>query len=107
MGKNLKKLLIVVFFLALTDSSFYNLLELWLKDNNMSISTISRVLSLCAFITVSVIFLASNIVKSNHIKKFTIILISIRVIDLLLLFILYQSGFVFFIKLRAFFCYEM
>ncbi len=92
MNKEIRKLLTITALIAFAEGLFYNFLELWLTNNNMSTTTISRVLSLCALITVSVIFLCSNVIKPNKIKKFAITLTIIRIITILSLFFLYQSG---------------
>ncbi len=92
MNKDVKKLLLVNVFLAFADGIFYNFLELWLSNNGMSVNTISTILSLASLITVSIIFLSSNIIKQNRLKNFVIILMAIKSIILSLLFILYQSN---------------
>lgn len=92
MNKEIKKILFVLALYALSGGIFYNFQELWLAENNMSIGTISTVFSLCALITVSVIFLCSNIIKPDKIKKFALILISIKTVILLLLFVLNNSN---------------
>lgn len=92
MNKDIKKLLLVLVFFAFADGIFYNFEELWMASNNLSINTISTVLSLCALISLSVIFLSSNIIKPNKLKKFVVILMIIKIILLLLLFVLNNSG---------------
>jgi len=92
MNKDIKKILIVLTLYAFAGGIFYNFEELWLLENNMSIGTVSTILSLCALITVSVIFLSSNIIEQNKLKKFACILISIKTLTLLALFFLYQSN---------------
>ena len=92
MNKDIKKLLIVNIFLAFSDGIFYNFLELWLSSNALSTSTISTILSLAAVITVSVIFLSTNIIKPSRLKNFVIILMILKSIILGSLFILYQSN---------------
>lgn len=93
MNKNIKRLFALTAFLAIGDGMFYNLIELWIQSNNMTITTTSRVLSLSALITVSVIFLCSNIIKTKHIKRFISGLLLTRAFILACLFFLYQSGF--------------
>lgn len=86
------KIFIVLGLYSFAGGFFYNFNELWLAENNLSLKTISTVLSLCAIITVSVIFICSNIIKQHQIKKFTCILLLIKFISVFLLFILYKSG---------------
>ncbi len=92
MNKDIKKLLIVLALYALSGGFFYNFWELWLADNNMSISTIGTISSLGALITVSVIFLSSNLINPKKLKKFLNLLMIIKTIVLTLLFLLYQSN---------------
>ncbi len=93
MNKNIKKLFILIIFFAIAEGMFYNLLELWIQNNNMTITTTSRVLSLSALITVSVIFLCSNLIKTKNLKRFISTLLFIRVVVLIALHFLYQTGY--------------
>lgn len=92
MNKDIKKLLFVNVFLAISDGLFYNFLELWLTSNNMSLSTVSTVLSLSALITVSTIFICSNIIKQNKQKGFCVILILIKFLIMMVLYFLYKTN---------------
>ena len=105
MNKDIKKLLLVNIFLAFADGIFYNFLELWLSSNGMSINTISIVLSLAALITVSIIFLSSNIIEEHKLKRFVIILMIVKAVILTILFILYQTNFNILIKFLVMFDY--
>ena len=92
MNKDIKKLFFVNIFLAFADGIFYNFLELWLSSNDLSTSTISTILSLAAVVTVSVIFLSTNLIKPHKLKNFVIILMILKSIILSSLFFLYQSN---------------
>ena len=92
MNKDIKKLLIVLALFSLSGGVFYNFWELWLADNNMSINTISTILSLCSLIAVSVIFLSSNLINTKRLKKFLNILMLTKAVILLSLFLLYKSN---------------
>ena len=63
-----------------------------MMSNNLSVKTIGIVFSLCALITVSVIFLCSNLIKQNKLKNFTNFLLLIKSLIILLLFLLNNSG---------------
>ena len=72
-NKEIFKLFLVLIFFSLSGGIYYNFQEIWLAENGLSVSSISIVYSLCALITVSSIFLCSNIIKQNKfIKSFTI-----------------------------------
>ena len=107
MNKDIKKLLLVNIFLALADGIFYNFLELWLSSNDLSVNTISTILSLAALITVSIIFLSSNLIKTHRLKNFVIILMGLKSLILSILFILYQSNLNFLIKFLVMFEYAI
>lgn len=96
--KDIKKILLSLGLYALGEGFFYNFRELWMANNNLSIKTISTVLSICAFLTISVIFLCSNLVKRTRLKKFTQSLILIKAITIFILFILNNTGMSFLIK---------
>lgn len=92
MNKDIKKILCVLALYALAGGIFYSFQELWLVDNHMSVKTIGIVMSLCSLLSVSVIFLCSNIIKERHLKKFLQILILLKILILALLFILNNTG---------------
>ena len=98
MNKDIKKIFIVLAIYALSGGIFYNFQELWLADNNLTTKTIGIVYSLCALISVSTIFLCSNLVTKNRLKKFSTILLLSKVIILFLLFLLNHTGFNILIK---------
>lgn len=92
MNKDVKKILLVLVLYAFSGGIFYNFIELWMAENNLSINTISTVLSLCAVITCSVIFLSSNLLKPNKLKSFIITLLIIKIVIITALFFLYKSN---------------
>ncbi|MBE6148884.1 MAG: MFS transporter [Firmicutes bacterium] len=92
MKKETKKIFLVLAFFALSGGLFYNFQELWMADNSLSVKTIGIVFSLCSLITVSTIFLCSNIIKKQKVKKFCSGLLLIKGLIILCLFILNHSG---------------
>ena len=98
MNKEVKKIFIVLAFYSFACGIFYNFQELWMAENNLSLKTISTVYSICALLTVSIIFLCSNLVKKNRIKPFANTLMLLRTILLLSFFFLHNSGFNILIK---------
>ena len=99
MNKDIKKILIMLAFYSLSVGILYNFQELWMSNNELSIRTIGIVYSLCALITVSVIFICSNLLKSKYLKKFISILMFIKVLLIIVLYLLDSSGEKFWIKL--------
>ena len=93
MNKELKKLLIILGLYSLADGIFYIFQELWMAENNLSVGTISTVFSLCSLLSVSVIFLCSNLIPKEKLKKFSCYLFLIKTFVMFLLFILNGTGF--------------
>lgn len=75
MNKEVKRIFIVLGLYALSGGLFYNFQELWLASNNLSTKTIGTVYSICALLSVSTIFLCSNLIKQDKLKKFTCFLL--------------------------------
>jgi len=92
MNKEVKRILIVLGLYALSGGLFYNFQELWLASNNLSTKTIGTVYSLCALLSVSTIFLCSNLIKQDKLKKFTCSLLLLKSIIIFSLFLLNNSG---------------
>jgi len=92
MNKEVKKIFLVLAFYALSGGIFYNFQELWMADNNLSTQTIGIVYSLCALLSVSTIFLCSNLITKDKLKKFALVLILLKFIILLALFFLNSTG---------------
>lgn len=98
MNKDIKKIFVVLAFYALSGGIFYNFQELWMAHNNLSTQTIGIVFSLCALLSVSVIFLCSNLIKKEHLKEFTLTLLFLKFIILFILFFLNNTGYNIIIK---------
>ncbi len=98
MKKELRNIFIVLILFGFGEGFFYNFLELWMQDNNLSVKTVSTILSLCSLIAVLSIFLFSNVIKKQHLKKFVSILLLLKAVILFLLFFLNHTGQSFFIK---------
>ncbi len=98
MNKDLKKVFLVLALYALSGGIFYNFQELWMRDNFLSVKTIGSVYSLCALLTISILFMCSSLVKKERLKDFTLGLLFTNVIVMLLLYLLNGLGFSFIIK---------
>ena len=92
MNKEVKKIFVVLALYALSGGIFYNFQELWMAENNLSTQTIGIVYSLCALLSVSTIFLCSNLISKEKLKKFLCILLLFKFVILLALFLLHNSG---------------
>ncbi|MBE6156694.1 MAG: hypothetical protein E7161_03000 [Firmicutes bacterium] len=92
MNKEVKKIFVVLALYALSGGIFYNFQELWMAENNLSTQTIGIVYSLCALLSVSTIFLCSNLISKEKLKKFSCVLLLLKFIILLALFFLNNTG---------------
>ena len=92
MNKEVKKIFVVLALYALSGGIFYNFQELWMAENNLSTQTIGIVYSLCALLSVSTIFLCSNLISKDKLKKFSCVLLLLKFIILLALFFLHKTG---------------
>ena len=92
MNKEAKKIFIVLALYALSGGIFYNFQELWMAENNLTTQTIGIVYSLCALLSVSTIFLCSNLISKEKLKKFANLLLLLKFIILFTLFILNNTG---------------
>lgn len=93
MNKEIIKLFIILGLYSLSGGIFYNFQELWMEGNSLSVSTISIVYSLAALLTVSTIFLCSNLIKQKRLKSFTLGLMVIKTISIIALFLLNGSSY--------------
>lgn len=92
MKKNIKQILFFIGIYAFACAFVTSYQELWMASNNLSVKTISIVYSLCALITVSVIFLCSSLVRTKIMKKFIESLVFIRIFTIFSLFLLNNTG---------------
>jgi len=99
MSKEAKKIFLVLVFYSLAGGIFYNFQELWMAENLLSVRTIGTILSLSALITVSTIFLCSNLIKKERLKTFCIMLLIVKAVIIFIMFFLHKSGWSILIKM--------
>ena len=90
-NKELTRIFIVLGLYSLSSGIFYIFQELWMAENNLSVKTISTVFSICSILSVSVIFLCSNLIPKDKLKKFSCYLFLIKAVTMFLLFALNQT----------------
>ena len=89
-NKNLKYIFIMIIFFSISFGLWNNFRLLWLEENSLDPSEISRVMSLATFFAaVSIIFISLKISMTN-IKKLLSATLLIRIVSYLILFIGYQ-----------------
>lgn len=98
MKKDIIKLFAVIALYALSGGMFYSFEELWMIDNMLSIRTVGIVFSLCSVVSVSLIFLCSNLIRQKYLKKFVLFLLMLKSLLLISLFMLNGSGYSVLIK---------
>lgn len=105
MNKEILKTFIVLGLFSLSGGIYYNFQELWMNENGLSITTISIVYSLGALLTVSTIFLCSNLIKQRKIKTFALGLLLLKGVSILSLYFLNGSSLNILIKFLIMFDY--
>ena len=89
-NQNLKYIFIMIIFFSISFGLWNNFRLLWLEENSLDPSEISRVMSLATFFgAVSIIFISLKISMAN-IKKLLSVTLLIRIVSYLILFLGYQ-----------------
>ena len=89
-NKNLKYIFIMIIFFSISFGLWNNFRLLWLEENSLDASEISRVMSLATFFgAISIIFISLKISMAN-IKKLLSATLLIRIASYLILFLGYQ-----------------
>lgn len=86
--KDENKILIMLAFFSISIGLWGNFRQLWLQDNNFSITQISNIISIGTFISVIVISLIGRYVKLNKLKKTLMFILFIKFINMLALYYL-------------------
>lgn len=99
---NLKRQLIFILLsfglFSLSRGLWYNYQTLWMQSNSLSVTTVSIVTGLASLLSVSVVFIFSNLVRRKDLKKVVSMLIFLKLLIMVLLFYLNGSNFSVFIK---------
>lgn len=92
MKTKLKWILIAIGFFALSRGLWYNYQSLWLRDNGLSVATISTVTSLSALGCVCAMILFFDFITKSRLKKFVCVLLGLKIITLITLFFMNGSN---------------
>ena len=90
--KEENKILVMLAFYSISLGIWKNFQQLWLQDNNMDISAISKILSVSGLFCAIALLIFSNKITLNKIKKVISSAIFLRTINLLILFLINHSG---------------
>lgn len=63
-----------------------NFRQLWLQENNFTVSNISRILSLASLVSAICIFISARKLKLDKLKLFITIMLSLKIISMLIMF---------------------
>ena len=84
--KDENKILIMLAFFSISTGLWGNFRQLWLQDNNFSVTQISSIISLGTFISVIGIALIGKYVKLDKMKKVLMSILIIKFINMLVLY---------------------
>lgn len=86
--KDENKILIMLAFFSISIGLWGNFRQLWLQDNNFSVTQISNIISIGTFISVIGIALIGKYVTLNKLKKTLTLILTIKFINMLALYFL-------------------
>lgn len=91
-SKNENKILVILLLFSISIGLWNNFRQLWMQNNGMSPSEISRILSFGTLICVISILIFSKYIKLNKIKGFITIALFIKILNLIFLFAINSSS---------------
>ncbi len=97
--KNENQILIMLAFFSISVGLWGNFRQLWLQDNNFSVTSISNIISIGTLISVIVIAFIAEYIKLDKLKNALVIVILIKFINIFLLYFLNGTSFIGLIRL--------
>ena len=97
--KNENQILIMLAFFSISVGLWGNFRQLWLQDNNFSVTSISNIISIGTLISVIVIAFIAKYIKLKKMKNALVIVILIKFINIFLLYFLNGTSFIGLIRL--------
>ena len=97
--KNENQILIMLAFFSISVGLWGNFRQLWLQDNNFSVTSISNIISIGTLISVIVIAFIAKYIKLDKLKNALVIVILIKFINIFLLYFLNGTSFIGLIRL--------
>lgn len=82
--KNENQILIMLAFFSISVGLWGNFRQLWLQDNNFSVTSISNIISIGTLISVIVIAFIAKYIKLDKLKNALVIVILIKFINIFL-----------------------
>ncbi len=90
--KNENRILIMLAFFSISRGLWENFRQLWLQDNNFTVTGISNILSIGTLVSVIGIFLVGKYIKLDRLKNFVLCALCIKFINILALLYLNKKG---------------
>ena len=84
--KNENKILIMLAFFSISVGLWGNFRQLWLQDNNFSVTNISNIISIGTLISVIVIAFIGKYISLDKLKNALVIVLLIKFINIFLLY---------------------
>ena len=97
--KNENKILIMLAFFSISVGLWGNFRQLWLQDNNFSVTNISNIISIGTLISVIVIAFIRKYISLDKLKNALVIVLLIKFINIFLLYFLNGTSFIELIRL--------
>ena len=97
--KNKNKILIMLAFFSISVGLWGNFRQLWLQDNNFSVTNISNIISIGTLISVIVIAFIRKYISLDKLKNALVIVLLIKFINIFLLYFLNGTSFIELIRL--------
>ena len=97
--KNENKILIMLAFFSISVGLWGNFRQLWLQDNNFSVTNISNIISIGTLISVIVIAFIGKYISLDKLKNALVIVLLIKFINIFLLYFLNGTSFIELIRL--------
>ena len=99
--KNENKILIMLAFFSISVGLWGNFRQLWLQDNNFSVTNISNIISIGTLISVIVIAFIGKYISLDKLKNALVIVLLIKFINIFLLYFLNGTSSIELIKLSV------
>lgn len=97
--KDENKILIVLAFFSISKGLWENFKQLWLQDNNLDVTQISRILSMASLFCVIALIVFSKRLSLGKVKKVLTFSIFMKMVCLIVLYLLNYSGYMILINL--------
>lgn len=103
LSKEENKILLMLAFFSIGVGLWGNFRQLWLQENNLTVSNISHILSLASLISAICIYISSRKLELSKLKSFINIMLILKIISMLIMFGINSYNLKFLLKLLIIF----